>query len=103
MSAKKAKKEEAKKVTLSPVNLQLQVPTHDDLTGAEMLIGGLRQEMLSVGDPKTEEHGSLMTGAGLGSDVFHLEWRGRKAIIFGRDLFKAWVATFAPEDAKRMP
>ena len=89
--------------TLRPVNLQLTVPVHDDLDSAEMLIGGFRQEMISMGTKGTEEYGTLMTGAGLGSDVFHLEWRGRKAIIFGRALFKAWVATFAPEDAKRMP
>jgi hypothetical protein len=93
----------AKKKSLRPVNLQLTIPVHDDLDTGEMLVGGFRQEMISVGEKGTEAYGTLMTGTGLGSDVIHMEWRGRKALLFGRDLFKAWVATFAPEDAERMP
>lgn len=99
MTAKSKKKRER---TLRPP-VKLEIPIHDGLDDAEMMIGGFRQEMISVGDPNTEEHGYVMTGAGLGSDVIHMEWRGRKAIVFGRALFKAWVETFAPEDAKRLP
>lgn len=97
MSAKKKKER-----TLRPA-IKLEIPIHDGLDDAEMMIGGLRQEMISVGDPETEEHGHVHVGAGLGSDVIHMQWRDRKALIFGRELFKAWVATFAPNDAKRFP
>ena len=51
--------------------------------------------MLTIGDDEPEV-GSVSTGAGLGSDAIILHWRDRRAVIFGRDLFKAWVATFAP-------
>lgn len=61
----------------------------------------LLQEMMAVGEGK--ESGSLATGTGLGSDAIVMQWKGRRALVLGRDLFKAWVATWAPEDAARWP
>ncbi len=77
----------------------LTIPLRE-LSDVESLACGLRQEMLSIGDK--EAKGTLCTGTGLGSDFILLEWRGRKAVVLGRDLFRLWVATFAPDDAKRM-
>jgi hypothetical protein len=60
-------------------------------------------EMLSLGDKDDPAHGSVVTGSGCGSDAIVLSWRGRGAIVRGKDLIRAWVSTWAPEDAKRMP
>jgi len=79
----------------------LAVPIRDELTGSESIALGFRQPMVSCGGKK--EIGSVSTGAGLGTDFIILEWRGRNATIRGSELLKAWVATFAPEDAKAMP
>jgi hypothetical protein len=81
---------------------KLSVPIRDGISDMQGIGLGFRMGMLSVGD-KNGERGSLSTGTGLGSDAIILEWRGRRAVIRGRDLFKAWVATFAPEDVERMP
>jgi len=79
----------------------LAVPIRDELTGGESIALGYRQMLVSCGDKK--EIGSVSTGAGLGTDFIILEWRGRNATIRGSELLKAWVATFAPEDAEAMP
>jgi hypothetical protein len=79
----------------------LTVPIRDNLTQIESVALGLRQEMLSVG--KKGELGSVTCGAGLGTDFIILEWKGRCAVMRGSELFKAWVATFDPKSAERMP
>jgi hypothetical protein len=76
-------------------------PLHDNLTSVQVIGLGFRQEMLTVGE-KPGPHGGVSTGAGFGSGAILLEWNGRKAVLYGQELFKAWVATFAPEDAERM-
>jgi hypothetical protein len=79
----------------------LAVALHDNLTSIQVIALGFRQEMLSIGQ-KPGPTGGVSTGAGFGSGAILLEWNGRKAVLYGQDLFKAWVATFAPEDAERM-
>jgi hypothetical protein len=79
------------------------IPVHDNISTMQSIGLGFRMQMLSIGEEMTPERGSVATGTGLGSDAIQLEWRGRKAVVFGRDLFKAWVATFAPDDVARMP
>lgn len=79
----------------------LAIPYRDVVEG-ESLVLGFRQEMISVGDPKKPDHGGVMCGAGCGTDFIILEWKGRSALVRGNELFKAWVATFDPESAKRM-
>lgn len=80
--------------------MPLTVPIHDNITVMQSIGLGFRMAMLHIGD---DEADGVATGTGLGSDAIQLQWRGRRAVVFGRDLFKAWVATFAPEDAERMP
>jgi hypothetical protein len=70
-----------------------------ELKGMESIALGFRMEMLSMG----KDLGSVATGTGLGSDFINLKWRKREACIRGSELLKAWVQTFAPEDAARFP
>jgi len=58
----------------------------------------LGAEMFTLGD----DEGSMMTGSGFGSDAIVMEWHGRRALVRGKDLFTAWVATWDPDSAKRM-
>jgi len=81
--------------------IALQVPVQDELTQRESIGLGLRQEMITIDDG--DVHGSVTVGAGLGSDSIILEWKGRRAVVRGRDLLRAWMMRFAPGDAKRLP
>lgn len=83
-------------------SLVLSVPVNDGASAGEVIGCGFRQNMFEI-DEDGPGKGSLDTGAGCGNDNIVMRWRGRNAIVRGRDLFKAWVATFAPEDAERMP
>jgi hypothetical protein len=79
----------------------LMVPMRDKLTDVESMCLGFRMGMLEVGDSK--DRGAVLTGSGCGSDFIILEWKGRTAILRGSEVLKAWVATFDPESAARMP
>lgn len=59
----------------------------------------LRQSMLDIGN----DLGSVTCGAGLGGDFIELSWKGRTSVLYGRDLLKAWVATFEPDAAEHIP
>jgi len=79
----------------------LAVPIRD--FPRELLMGlGLRQDMLTLSDGN-DRLGGVTTGSGLGNDFIILEWKGRYAVLRGSEIFKTWVATFAAEDAERMP
>ena len=81
----------------------LTVRMRDNISVLQGIGLGLRQSMIELGDKHEPEHGGVMTGAGCGSDAIILEWKGRHAVVYGRDLIRAWVMTFAPEDAVRIP
>lgn len=68
-----------------------------DETG-EAIVLGLRQSMVDIGD-----QGSVSTGGGMGTDFILLDWGEKSIVIRGSELLRAWVATFAPEDAERFP
>jgi hypothetical protein len=76
---------------------ELTIPIRDLEGTGEVIVLGLRQEMLTVGD------GSVDTGTGLGTDFIRLRWGDRNALVRGSELLKAWVATFSPEDAAKFP
>ena len=82
--------------------LDLTVSVNDGASAGEVIRCGFRQNMFEI-DEDGPGKGSMDTGAGCGNDNIVMRWKGRNAIVRGRDLFKAWVATFAPEDAERMP
>lgn len=73
------------------------VPVRDIENASEAIALGFRQSMLELGP------GSVSTGAGLGTDWIILEWDGKTVVVRGSELLKAWVSTFAPEDAARFP
>lgn len=73
-----------------------------DIEDVEGIALGFRQEMFNLSDDD-KVLGGMATGAGWGTDVILLEWGKKKAVVSGRSLLKAWVATFAPKDAERMP
>lgn len=77
---------------------ELTIPIRDELETGECIVLGFRQSMLTIGDI-----GAVDIGAGLGTDFIQLTWDGRKAVVRGSELLKAWVATFAPEEAERFP
>lgn len=79
----------------------LVVLIRDNLTDVESMCLGFRMGMLEVGDDKHK--GAVLTGTGCGSDFIILEWQGRTAILRGSEVLKAWVATFDPENAARLP
>lgn len=76
----------------------LTIPVRTIDNPAEGMVLGFRQNMLEIG-----KRGSVDTGGGMGSDFIILEWDDRKALVRGSELLRAWVATFAPEDAARFP
>ena len=76
----------------------LTVPVRE-LVDGEGIVLGFRQDMLSLSGAKGRV-GGVETGAGLGTDAIVLTWKGRKVVIRGVELLRAWVETFAPEDAK---
>lgn len=63
---------------------------------------GLRQEMISL-HSHDAKIGGVDVGAGLGSDAILLTWGKRARVVRGRDLLRAWVETFAPDEAERIP
>ncbi len=77
---------------------RLDIPIRAINGAGEGIALGLRQEMLSMGDV-----GAVLTGTGLGSDAIILKWGDRQALVRGSELLRAWVSTFAPEDADRFP
>jgi hypothetical protein len=76
-------------------------------TGVEGLALGVRVGMFDLDDG--EGHGGGMaTGSGFGSDFIVMNWTDAKGeshsgMVRGLDLLRAWVATFAPEEAKAFP
>jgi hypothetical protein len=80
----------------------LTVPMRDSLSDMESLALGFRMEMLSLSDGG-EEKGAVLTGAGLGTNFIILQWGKRTAVVRGSEMLKAWVQTFAPEEAARLP
>lgn len=50
-----------------------------------------------------EDAGSVTCGAGLGGDFVTLTWGERTATFYLRDVLKAWVGTFEPSEAERIP
>lgn len=83
-------------VAKEPAALRIPIREIDDI---ESLALGFRQEMLEMGDGM----GDVSTGAGLGTDFIILKWGDRQAVVRGSELLRAWVETFAPEDAERFP
>ena len=79
---------------------RVEVPVKD-LEGAESISLGFRQQMFTLGDG--EDKGGVATGAGWGTDAIILTWGDKTAVVRGLDLLRAWVQTFAPEDAKHFP
>lgn len=63
----------------------------------ELLVLGFRMEMLTVGD------GSVSTGTGLGTDFIILEWKGRRLLLRGSELLRAFVAEVDPKAALQFP
>jgi hypothetical protein len=77
---------------------ELTIPIRTIEETGEAIVLGFRQSMLTIGDI-----GSVEVGAGLGTDFIQLKWDGKTALVRGSELLKAWVATFAPEEAERFP
>jgi hypothetical protein len=73
-----------------------------DIDTLESIATGFRMEMFELTDDG-KPLGSVETGSGLGTDFITLNWGDRKAIVRGIDLLRAWVRTFDPDEAKRMP
>jgi hypothetical protein len=92
----KGKTVSTKDITKRKPSATIDVPIRA-LEGIDVLALGFRQEMFSV-----EDFGGVDVGAGLGTDFILLKWRGKEALVRGSELLKAWVATFAPDDADRM-
>lgn len=79
----------------------LPVP-YAELSGVESIATGYRQQMFDLKD-ENGDGGGVATGAGLGTDFITLQWNDKTAIVRGLDLLRAWVSTFAPEEAKHFP
>ena len=95
--AKSGKRSVSTSTVLEKEPAALKIPIRE-IDGMESIALGFRQEMLTMGDD-----GSVSTGAGLGTDFIILEWGEHRAVVRGSELLRAWVATFAPEDAKKFP
>jgi hypothetical protein len=68
---------------------------------------GYRAEMFELSDGQGHG-GAVATGSGFGSDFIVMDWTDAKGqrhagVVRGLDLLRAWVATFAPEEAKDFP
>lgn len=96
-TAKKAGKRITTQDILDRDPSELSVPIRGVHSVAESICLGLRQAMLDI-----EDHGGVATGTGLGTDFIILKWNDRQAVLRGSEILRAWVATFAPEDAARM-
>lgn len=66
----------------------------------ESLCFGLRTLAATLGEPD-DPVGSIAFGAG--SELVILHWKGRSAAVRGRDLLRAWAATFDPASAEEIP
>jgi len=78
-------------VKKAPIQVTVPVKLVEGLEGITL---GFRAGMISC------EHGGVATGAGLGNDWIHVDWKGKHFALRGLDLLAAVVATFDPEDAK---
>ena len=67
-----------------------------EVDGLESLALGFRVEHVTC------EHGGLYSGAGCGSPWIEIRWKERTFCIHAIELLAAVVATFDPEDAKRI-
>jgi hypothetical protein len=85
-----------------PSNNAVNVPVKE-IDNVEAISLGYRQEVFSLEDDDNVTVGSMCTGAGYGTDAILLQWGDRLATIKGRDLLRAWVTTFAPDEAERVP
>jgi len=74
-------------------------PIRDD-TGLVLI--GLHHEVLVLKDGN-RPIGSLSSGAGLGTDIIAMQWGERYALLRYRDILRAWVMTFDPEGAEKIP
>ena len=61
----------------------------------------LKANMLEIGEGA--DRGGVDTCTGLGSDAIILYWKDKQAVVQGRDLLRAWIETFDPKTAKRIP
>jgi hypothetical protein len=88
-------------IALEPA--KLLVPIREPISVSQSIVLGFRQNMLEIGDGM----GSVSVGAGLGTDFIELEWGegddSRRAVLRGSEVLKAWVETFAPNEAARFP
>lgn len=70
------------------------------------ILHGLHQGVISGGNKSTTEF-SVTCGAGLGSDHVSLSWKEgdeeHVAVLYLRDVLKAWVGTFDEAAAKALP
>lgn len=90
-------------LTKSPSG-ELRVPVHFRTTeGAEGIALGFRHHMFSLNEDDGRPIGEVSTGAGWGTDAIIMRWGDHQATVRGLDLLRAWVATFDPEAAKRIP
>jgi hypothetical protein len=80
----------------------LTVP-YANISTAENIATGFRQDMFSLDNSKGEVIAEVGSGAGWGSDFITLKWGEHQAAVRGVDLLRAWVHTFDPEGAKRIP
>jgi hypothetical protein len=84
----------------------LSVPFRNTV-GVEGIALGYRAEMFELSDGQGHG-GAVATGSGFGSDFIVMDWTDAKGqrhagVVRGLDLLRAWVATFAPEEAKDFP
>lgn len=75
----------------------LTIPVRELSSVSESIVCGFRQNMIEC-----DGHGGVDVGAGLGTDFILLRWHGRSCLVRGTELLKAWVVTFATEDAERI-
>ena len=62
----------------------------------------LKQSVLSL-DAEGNEVANVSCGAGLGGDFVTLQFGDHQGVFYLRDVLADWVATFDPEEAKKLP
>lgn len=86
-------------IALEPA--KLLVPIREPISVEQSITLGFRQNMLEIGP------GTVSVGAGLGTDFIELEWGDGgdcpRAVLRGSEILKAWLETFAPDEAARFP
>jgi hypothetical protein len=80
----------------------LRVPVAD-INTMESVACGFRQTMFEIHTDDAQGYGGMDSGAGLGTDFIQMTWGDRRAVVRGIDLLRAWVQTFDPDAAKRLP